>query len=235
MNKIFKIFSIISLTLIMFTAVIVPAGAEEYNEDGYYSKTSEQYLSATPAVRSMLEMQNRITDTLSKENGKYVYDYDLIKEIVYEFNFTDINKELNKEWSQETFFNEVITNIENTTFSTRKKRYSCGSNVVDGGWNFRRTYRDKGRTNEAIKEFSALATSDDIVSQITEVAGNISIPFYPAAGAFFTGVSWFYGLHGTYVGDLAYALNNHNYNSCGTVTTINVWTGSNNVYNQTVY
>jgi len=65
---------------------VIPVNAEEDArtlEEGYYPKNSEVYRNASPAMKSMFDLQNEITEHLGKKDGKYVYDYETIKNIVY--------------------------------------------------------------------------------------------------------------------------------------------------------
>lgn len=42
-------------------------------ENGYYPKTSDVYIEASPAMREFLDMQNEITETLRVKDNRYIY------------------------------------------------------------------------------------------------------------------------------------------------------------------
>lgn len=81
MKKIIKMLSSLSLAALLIFANLVPVSAETDRTlgNGYYPETSEVYINASPAMQEMYDLQNSITDSISKKDGKYVYNYQEIQ------------------------------------------------------------------------------------------------------------------------------------------------------------
>lgn len=88
------------------------------------------------------EMQDEITENLELSFDGYVYNYETIKKIVNDFDFTDVNEHLNFEYTNESFLEEAIGWIDET--DTRSlmmaPRASCNAHYQTSGWNYDRWY-----------------------------------------------------------------------------------------------
>lgn len=62
-------------------------------------------------LMGFLNIQDQITKTLSLKDGKYVYDMNKIREIVYAYDFTGYNKKYHTSWTNKSFFETAITNV----------------------------------------------------------------------------------------------------------------------------
>lgn len=238
MNNFFKFSSVSCLAFLMVMVVIVPISAEEeYRtlDEGYYPENSEIYQSASEAMQSMYDLQNSITDTLGKANGKYVYDERIIKSLIYAYNFDAINVELNKKWTKESFYNEVILQVESTEVSSRTKRaYStgatCGVTKSENIWNSKRDWMndtDAKRYRNAIGE--GLGSTEALALIATGLAS--LFPGVNAIVAFLANASG--GVAATILGRLheqvATAIGT---NGCGIVVDVNL-VGWSSAWNQT--
>jgi len=224
---------------------VIPVNAEEDArtlEEGYYPKNSEVYRNASPAMKSMFDLQNEITEHLGKKDGKYVYDYETIKNIVYSYDFTEINKELGQTWTKETFLGTVILNIESTEVESRTKRAYvtgriCNVNKTDKIWNSRREYRDRQKTSVHIYKLRLDADSISAAWTLTKES-NIQLlmalyPVYPGLSLAITlgglakevPVRWMKGVANSLT-------NSNNKGYCGTVLDINSFTSVYSSWNQ---
>lgn len=146
--------SFLSLGLIILFSVPVSASNEIVvmtEDESYYHTDSPAYVNAPDSVKDIMDMQNEITLSLTKDNYKYVYDYDLIKDIVYGFDFTDYNNLTGENITSESFLEDAIYGIESVEFPMFETyAYTqgpmCGVNKTDSIWNSTREYRNKSRT-----------------------------------------------------------------------------------------
>ena len=129
MKRFIKSALVSCLSIVMLLTFVFPVSAHENDktlENGYYPENSQVYINASPAMREMYDLQNRITDKLDINEGKYVYDYHVIKELIYSFDFTELNKELDNPLTKEGFLTLVISRLDSVqpsiqnqpTFST---------------------------------------------------------------------------------------------------------------------
>lgn len=149
MKRIVRFFSISVLAILLGFCVVLPVSAGNQEGDkAYYSETSDIYLNAPDPIKDLLDMQNKITLSLSRENVKYVYDLISIRKIVDEFDFSEVNQLLNQTWTNESFFEEVIKGISEAEFPAIQtlaytKGPMCNVDKKDSIWNSRREYRKK--------------------------------------------------------------------------------------------
>lgn len=225
---------------------ITPVSAENNDktlENGYYPENSEVYQNASPAMKSMYDLQNEITDTLKKVDGKYVFSEEAIREIIYRYDFSAINEEIGQNYTHESFLNLVIESISATSLVQIKTRaYTqgpmCSVNKTDSIWNSSREYRDRNRTATHIQRLRVDADSINAAWTGTK-ALNVALlatfySIYPGlklaviAGGIIKSVpvNWMKGV--------ANSLSSNNYNGCGTVLDINLvgwyssWNQANN-------
>lgn len=87
--------------------------------NGYYPKDSQTYLDSTPVMKQLLDLQNAITETLRVKDNKYVYDKKVIKKLVDAFDFSKVNKEVEFKYTNNSFFDVVIRNLDETVLGSK--------------------------------------------------------------------------------------------------------------------
>lgn len=99
------------------------------------------------------EYQNLIGEidkNLVIDNGTYTYNYEEIKDLVYDFDIESANKHLGGDWTHETFLSEIIANINDVNIEavsqevvTMNTRANCQINTVNEYWNYYRIWADQ--------------------------------------------------------------------------------------------
>ncbi len=86
-------------------------------ENGYYPKTTDVYIEASPAMREFLDMQNEITETLRVKDNRYIYSRESIEKIIENFDFSKINLESEYEYTNEGFLEAILKSLDETVLS----------------------------------------------------------------------------------------------------------------------
>lgn len=208
MKKIFKSLTYTAIIALLVFSFILPVAAQDRNED--------------QVVSEFLAMQEQITNVLSVDaEGKYTYSVSDIEEIIYTFDFNDVNALFGTDYTHESFLTQAINDIETTVVEKQPmmaraaKRY-CGTNKVVSGWNYVRVFADKEQTRNTITAIrnkilaiQGIAATGAAYSTATGVGAGFAVAFV-GIGAYGT---WFWG-------GLANNLENANgykSNNCGTV------------------
>ena len=169
-------------------------------------------------LAGFMKMQDKITNTLSLKDGKYIYNEEKIREIVYEYDFNAYNKKYNTSWTKQSFFNSAMKNIRD--FKDVKKSNGacqvetrgtaratmCGQNWESSGWN----YADLCATVGA-----------------GAAASTISVPVLAAVLGSFGGIGKAY--YNSYARWIRY---NNDLTSCGIVTDQNKFTQVYDIWTQ---
>lgn len=215
MNKKIKVF-LLSLLIILFA---IPNVTGIYAEE----KTPETVLA------EFKEMQDEITENLELSFDGYVYDYETIKKIVYDFDFTDVNTHLNFEYTNESFLEEAIGWIDETDTGAMMMtpRATCNLHYQTDGWNYNRWYMRSSAVKPWIYETTRVVNNNKLR------AGGIAIIIGAMPGGFVPGV--FLGL-----ADLGYdwywtgLMNQVDYKNtgCGVVYDIDKYVGMYSVWDQ---
>ena len=230
---------IVSLTLLLSATMLSPIVSLAESNSSVETSESEQdstnNVDVTLELEKFSDMQDDITSVLKVESGKYVYDANEVKAIVDEFDFDTLAEKTGIEFTNESFFEDAITNIENTTLksqiqSRNANRYN--RNYYEEGWNYQIIWWDEANTNKKIIEF-------EDVQQYAELAGGVGGTLGTAVTGLLTGpigagiaVSISFGVFydGWYFGNVALNLNRIK-NGTGTVmdrnkltTVYSLWT-----------
>lgn len=233
--------SLMSLLLILGSASFVSAkeiSIEPVTEEsGLYENVPDNAWTSnnSEAVSAFNAMQDRITKSMTLVNGKYVYDYEKIHNIVYEFDFTEINQELGTSWNRESFLQTAINlidnfeskNIDESESACSLTRASmCNQNWETEGWNYGRSALDKNRTNY-------YATLCDNYSVTTTGAGALAAKM-TAAVPILAGIMLAAGLGASlyYSSFASWLRHNNSLTNCGTVVDINRFTCAYTIWTQ---
>lgn len=77
---------------------------------------SNNKIQSEEAIRTeYAELQENINDLISVEDDKVIYDYEKIKELVYDFDLLSANAHFSGEWTHETLLESMIENIDDIT------------------------------------------------------------------------------------------------------------------------
>lgn len=228
--------SLLSVSLILLFSVPISASFdinEGIEDPSYYSTESVAYLNAPKPMQNVMDMQNEITLSLNKSNFKYKYDYEVIKEIVYAFDFTEINLLTGGQITSEGFLEMAIEGIESVRFpAIETYAYTtgpmCGVNKTDSIWNSTREYRNKSRTTThanylmAEGKFIQANSANLTAGGFRAIVAGIAVWSPPLAAAIKV-VKGGYGAIGWWMRNVSTSLTNSNKkNSCGTVLDINL-------------
>ena len=147
--KKFGLASLVFMLCIAFTPINVSAASVNVKP---YDTTIETNIVLNHEdeveLAGFMKMQDKITNTLSLKDGKYIYNEEKIREIVYEYDFNAYNKKYNTSWTKQSFFNSAMKNIRD--FKDVKKSNGacqvetrgtaratmCGQNWESSGWNY---------------------------------------------------------------------------------------------------
>ena len=213
-------------------------GNEKTLENGYYPEDSEVYVNSSPAMQRMLDLQNKITDSLIINNGKYVYNYERIKTLIYNFDFTELNKEIDESLSPNRFLEMVVYQLENVNMTVnRQPSYStfaytqgpmCGVNKIDSIWNSKREYRDYSRTQSHAKQLmdSGVAIQYNAANMTatgwSAIVAGVAV-WSPVIAGTMKAIKHGYSGFGLWMRTVSTSLTNSNAkNTCGTVLDINI-------------
>ena len=143
------------LSILIFAASFTNISAHE--DDGHY--LADTNLSTSEEDQVMLEfdkLQKDIDDTLRVIDGKYIYEYSTVKEIINSFDFSKLNKKLGTSFTKESFLEEVIHSLENTeavqSNSRKKRASSCNVSKDDSRWNSIRLFIKSSDVPKVTKE-----------------------------------------------------------------------------------
>ncbi|MBM7689904.1 hypothetical protein BCR24_13510 [Enterococcus ureilyticus] len=230
-----------SLILLVSTSVLMPFTtlAESNTIDESVVQTATNDAEKNAEIQRFTDMQNEITLVLTIKNGRYVYDEKEIKSIVDSFDFNKLATETGIEFTNESFFQEAITNIKNTKFESQiqdrmANRYN--RNYYEEGWNYQRVWWDESNTKRKIIEFEDVGQYAGLAGGIgglagSAVAGMITGPIGVAISASI-GFGVFYD--GWYFSNVALNLNRIK-NGTGTVYERNTWTTVYSLWTQDKY
>lgn len=189
-------------------------------------------------LTGFMNMQNEITNSLSLKDGKYVYNEEVIKEIVNAYDFTEYNKKFNSSWTKQSFFDLAMKNIKefedvkkmngscpiDTNGSVRATM--CGQNWESSGWNYVRVARDKNGANKLANEMEDAAALCGVMG-VAGAATVISVPALAAIMGVASGISQAY--FNSYARWIRY---NNDLTSCGIVTDQNKFTAVFDIWTQ---
>lgn len=220
------------LIFIMIGSMGTPILAAAEVPQQIYEQNME--LEKNKSMEAFLDMQDQITSTLKVKNEHYVYDKDEVKDIIYKFNFDDLKKNTDLNYTKETFYNEAINSIENTvlkpTFTTRNAN-KYNRNHYESGWNYIRSWLDTNKAKNSIKN---LYDAADVLAAGGGVGGIVGIiasgPLAPISG-FLSAIG---GLTALYFTNMARNTEYKN-NGTGVVLEINKFTGIYSVWSQDEY
>ena len=189
-------------------------------------------------LAGFMKMQDKITNTLSLKDGKYIYNEEKIREIVYEYDFNVYNKKYNTSWTKQSFFNSAMKNIRD--FKDVKKSNGacqvetrgtaratmCGQNWESSGWNYVRVARN---TSGAKKLANEMDDAADLCATVGAgaAASTISVPVLAAVLGSFGGIGKAY--YNSYARWIRY---NNDLTSCGIVTDQNKFTQVYDIWTQ---
>lgn len=182
----------------------------------------------TEAIDEFNEMQDQITKSMVLKDGKYEYDYDVVRDIVYNFEFTKVNNQLGTNWNHENFLEEAINLIDNFENKESSEAFAstcsatraagCDENWESSGWNYGRTAMDTDTTTyyaTLSENYSVGAVGlGSVAARMTALVPILSGILFAAGGA--TG---FY--YSSFASWLRY---NNSLTDCGTVVDINKFT-----------
>lgn len=228
--------SLLSISLFLLFSVPISASfdlKDGIEDDSYYSTESVAYLDAPEPMRNVMDMQNEITLSLTKSNFRYKYDYEIIKDIVYSFDFSEINQLTGEQITSEVFLEMAIEGIESVRFPVIEtyaytKGPMCGINKTDSIWNSTREYRNKSRTTSHAGSLMQQSIEIDLFGGNMDATGfgaivaSIAV-FSPIIATVISGMSIGYSAVGIWLGGVSKSLTKSNQkNNCGTVLDINM-------------
>lgn len=173
-------------------------------------------------IVAMNDLQNRITAVLELRDGKYTYNYNEIKNIVYEYEFEDANEYFGTNYTQESFLNKTISLIEDYEYTENENIPSvcavngiCNQTWTIDGWNYTRTAQTKQVTAALVND---CRNSANILTAGGSIGAGITWSVPPLA-AILGGAG---ALGALYYNNLANNLEYQNsLSNCGTVLDIN--------------
>lgn len=225
--------SILCLGMVIVFSIPISASNEVtlmIDDESYYHTDSEAYSSAPDAVQEIMDMQNEITLSLSKENYRYVYDYDLIKDIVYAFDFSEFNELTGQNLTPETYLEIAIEGIESVEFPMMETyAYTtgpmCGYTMTQTIWNSRREFRSKSATTSHAYKLRLDADSLNAAWAMTKAENTVLLMGLYVA---YPGLKWAVMAGGVvksipvnWMKGVANSISKNNYNGCGTVLDVN--------------
>lgn len=182
----------VSLTLLLSTSLLFPITTLADS-----TVTGESIVEGTTIntdrsdeLKKFTNMQDKITSVLKIENGKYLYNENEVKSIINQFNFEELAQKTGIEYTKESFYEEAIENINETTFKPQiegrnANRYNI--NKTQEGWNYTRVWFNTNNTNILIKELQDgadyVAGGGLLVDLFSGVAGLAGYVSGPLAGA----------------------------------------------------
>ena len=193
-------------------------------------------------VEEFMDLQDKVTAVLEVDGDHYVYSEDEVISVIKaeNFDFAALNEVLGTNYTEDSFIEMALYNIENTELGIRYADGSCpvqtrgtycGRSAYEEGWNYTRTYLTESETDDAIVEIRGLSNEQSDYSSIFFILGDI----YPGAlGKLFSYIaSLGLGISATWNKLYCEALEyNNDLSSCGTVSDINKFTYIFDVWNQ---
>lgn len=190
-------------------------------------------------VEEFNRLQNAIDEQLIIENNYYVFNADDVYQTIInsDFDFDTFNKYFNTDYTSHTFAQDVISRIKdadltiryNNTCDVTRGTY-CQRNAEESGWNYRRTYYDYKKSNEAADILKQAANDCDLGSY---AAGALAILLPGIGSSIATALGVYTVLESWYLSTLADAIiSNNKDGNCGTVTDINIFTSVFTVWSQ---
>lgn len=183
------------------------------------------------AINNFINMQDKITAVLKISNGKYSYDYNEVKSIIDDFDFTEINKAIGSDYTNASYLREAINSINTSVPESpiKTRRAICGWNLTTEGWNYQKVFADY---NES--EYNAATYRD--FSTILKTGGVISgaaTALVPPLAAIMVAASRLGAAYYDMLSNTTERINKES--NCGTVTTVNKFVFTWTVKNQKGY
>lgn len=193
-------------------------------------------------VEEFMDLQDKVTAVLEVDGDHYVYSEDEVISVIEaeNFDFAALNEVLGTNYTEDSFIEMALYNIENTELGIRYTDGSCpvqtrstycGRNAEESGWNYTRVYRDKTNTDRYIDECWEGSDSFSSVSDPTGIlwallpSGIVQAVILAISAGTFVGATYFKLL----AESLEY---NNGLSNCGTVTDYNSFTFVFTVWNQ---
>lgn len=235
---------ILSTIFIVIGASTLPAivSADQINEQTQiYNRNVKKSViekEKQNAIQKFTEMQNKITDSMYVENGRYIYDETTIKNIINSFDFVFLKEKTGIEYTNISFFNVAITNIKQTRVIDLADRggNKYNENKVQEGWNYGRFWWDETNTTKKIDQLEDVA--DKITFGTITGGGILELIITYFGGAFGAVFSMLVSMG---IGIEAWLLNNiatnleRVQNGTGTVLEINKFTAVYDCWSQDKY
>ena len=146
--------SVLLTALMVFTVMPLSVSAEE------------------DIVDQFMDLQDKVTAVLEVDGDQYVYSEDEVISVIKNenFDFEALNEVLGTNYTEDSFIEIALYNIENTELGIRYYEGSCpvqtrgtycGRNADESGWNYDRYFRDKEQTQDWIDDSRDLANQWD--------------------------------------------------------------------------
>lgn len=172
------------MTVLIISAYTVPSvvNAAESSNSLEQVEQAKKATAQKKVLDEFQQMQNKITSTLGVEGDHYTYNENIIREIVYSFDFEQLQANTELNFDASSFFQEAMVNIKNTQLKVAKERNGNGynENKFEEGWNYGRFWWDEKNTNKKIIEF-------EDASQYLQLGGGLSGLVGGGAAAIWTG------------------------------------------------
>ena len=227
----------VSLIILVSSSVLMPLTtlAESSAINDSVVQTSTNDVDKNAELQRFTDMQNEITSVLTIKNGRYVYNEKEIKSIVDSFDFNQLATKTGIEFTNESFFQEAMTNIKNTKFESQiqgrnASRYN--RNYYEEGWNYQRVWWDESNTNRKIIEFENVGQYAELAGGV--VAASASMITGPIGVAIAASIGFGVFYDGWYFSNVALNLNRIK-NGTGTVYERNTWTTVYSLWTQDKY
>lgn len=228
--KVMILSSLLIVSLLMPMNISAKEDGEKSDKFSIYQNIPNASVASadSQAIQEFNEMQDKITLSMTFKDGAYNYNYQTIYDIVYNYNFTDLNNELGTNWSKESFLETAIVLIENFESKnndnekvcsiTSARAKMCGENWETSGWNYARSAMSTNKTAHYITLCNSLAlgsgTAGSIGAKMTALVPILSGILFAAGAA-----------GALYYGTFALWLDHNNkLTKCGTVVDINKFT-----------
>lgn len=139
---------------------------------------SDKYKNYEKAIQNFEIMQQKITDSMTIDtNNHYVYNEKEIKNIVYSFNFENLNKNTKLNYTKETFFALAMDSIKSTEVKimnlSEKNGDKYNVNAVVEVWNGKTFWMDYYNTKVKESQYQNLLATLEANGQGIEFIGNI--------------------------------------------------------------
>lgn len=198
---------------------------------GFASPIYSQNLQSEEAIEvEYYELINEINEHLTIKEGSYSYDYDYVKELVYNFDITSANEHLGGDWTHDSLLIEMINNIEGTSQisdytdnDNLMLASTCQVNSVNTYWNYSRVWANQSKSTSLSNLYIRSSNLSGSVSTISSfLAEGFRVAGLAGYAATADVVSVVAGYNSSHRSSLGNSIKNNNW-SCGTIHEVDLF------------